>query len=133
MSLLQIALVSVASGIVFSMLCLAFCRLALDIFSKTIFRRRTLSEFWTVFLQGIVCVVICTGAVVPLYSFVKARFDIPSIMVGGPLMTAVGMIVFLVGGGYRWGKPPEYMWAVLGSFIVYVSALHVLLGFWVHG
>jgi len=131
MSLMQIALVSVASGIVFSMMCLAFCRLGLDIFARFFFRRQTVSEFWTVFLQGIVCVAICTGAVLPLYSIVKVRFDIPSIMLGGPLMTAVGMIVFLIGGGYRWGKPPEYMWAVLGSFIVYVSVLHVLLGFWV--
>jgi hypothetical protein len=89
MTLAEIALVSVATGFVLSGLCLAFCRLGLDIIGGLLYKDKTLSEFTTVSLQAVVSFVIVSLAVVPLYSIVQAR-RLPAVRLRGVLLVQPG-------------------------------------------
>jgi len=116
----EIAIISVLSGILLGMLTLCLCN-AITALCGVELR-------YTVFSIGFRCgvaFIIGLLGLLPLIAVARVRNDLTSFILGGPQLALWGCITFLAGGTLRWGVPPEFMWPIFAGFILYGVVLQL--------
>lgn len=114
----QILMVSIISGMAVGALALCFTNSVADLFGvQHDYGFRSIS-----FRCG-AAAIISLAVLLPVIAVGKQRRDLLALVVASLPLGFFGCFMFLIGGHYRWGAPPQFMWPIFGGFMVYSFVL----------
>jgi hypothetical protein len=121
-SALDVLLVGTSSGAVLGALALCFTNPIADLFGHG-----SGYDWLTISVKCVVAAMISLGGLLPMIAIAVHRADLVNAATLGPCMGLAGSVMFLMGGVYRWGPPPEFMWPIFGGFMLYATTLNIVV------
>ena len=117
----QMLVVSVLSGLVLGLLTLCFMRPLISLFGGNLSH-----GFAGIAHRGISTALINLLALLPMTAILRNRCDLMALVVVGPQMGFWAFLVYLAGGIFRWGSPPDFAWSLFGCYVIYITGLSIV-------